>query len=152
MERSDTKTQRIWYGVTATVVIGPGFRHQAGLGRFLIPHPPLVNWLLRRRLHEAKRHALSFTHEIGHFQTAPLALIYTIAEIAVAYAGGATGWLLGVILLSAFAAWEILAEVYTIAGSREFYDLCYRGTSRIPRLLFWTFAAVLTLVGWIVAT
>ena len=33
-----------------TVIIAPGFLHRTGLGWFLIPHPPLINMLLRQGL------------------------------------------------------------------------------------------------------
>ena len=36
--------------MNGTVVIGPGFRHSAGLGALLLPHPPVVNQLLSEAL------------------------------------------------------------------------------------------------------
>jgi hypothetical protein len=46
---------RTWYGVGGTVIIGPGFRHKSGIGNLIIPHPALVNWLLRLGLLEKLR-------------------------------------------------------------------------------------------------
>jgi hypothetical protein len=39
-----------WYGMGGTVIIAPGFLHRTGLGWFFIPHPPLINLLLRQGL------------------------------------------------------------------------------------------------------
>src|SRR3990172_5998398 len=50
MEQAHVRHMRTRYGMNGTVVIGPGFRHGAGLGGLLLPHPPVVNQLLRHRL------------------------------------------------------------------------------------------------------
>src|SRR4030067_962928 len=50
MEQAHVRHMRTWYGMNGTVVIGPGFRHSTGLGGLLLPHPPVVNQLLRHRL------------------------------------------------------------------------------------------------------
>ena len=63
-----------WYGIGGTVIIDPGFLHRTGLGWFLIPHPSVINWLLRLGLLENSRNALRVTHEFGHLQSAPLAV------------------------------------------------------------------------------
>ena len=56
------------------VIIGPGFMHKSGVGRLIIPHPSVINWLLRLGLLENSRNALRVTHEFGHLQSAPLAV------------------------------------------------------------------------------
>lgn len=150
--RGEIKHQRIWYGLTATVVIGPGFRHDAGFGWFLIPHPPLANWLLRRGTGHAEGQTLSFMHEVGHFQTAPLALLLLGANMAAAGTAGRLTWAVGPLLLvSNHAAWEILAEMAAIVGNRPSYRRCYQGTSKLPRVVFWITAAALSLAGWSLA-
>src|SRR4030065_1057315 len=50
MEQAHVRHMRTWYGMNGTVVIGPGFRHGAGLGGLLLTHPPVVNQLLRHTL------------------------------------------------------------------------------------------------------
>ncbi len=151
MKTSRRTKVRTWYGMGGTVIIGPGFLHRTGLGWFLIPHPPLVNWLLRRGLLENSRNALRVTHEFGHLQTAPLALLYTAANYtAIIIANRANLSNLILVFISTHAAWEIMAEILTIMSDAQFYHKCYQKVSIIPRAIFWFSAIVLTLLGWII--
>ncbi len=142
---------RTWYGMGGTVIIGSGFLHRSGLGWFLIPHPPLINWLLRQGLLENSRNALRIVHEFGHLQTAPLALLYTAANYtAIISANRANLSNLILVFISTHAAWEIMAEILTIMSDAQFYHKCYQKVSIIPRAIFWFSAIVLTLLGWII--
>jgi hypothetical protein len=142
---------RTWYGMGGTVIIGPGFLHRTGLGWFLIPHPPLVNWLLRQGLLKNSRNALRVTHEFGHLQTAPLALLYTAANYTAIITANRTDLSnLILVFISTHAAWEIMSEILTIMSDAQFYHKCYEKVSIIPRAIFWFSAIVLTLLGWII--
>jgi hypothetical protein len=134
-----------------TVIIGSGFLHRSGLGWFLIPHPPLINWLLRLGLLENSRTSLRVTHEFGHLQTAPLALLYTALNYtAIITANRANLSNLILVFISTHAAWEIMSEILTIMSDARFYHKCYEKVSIIPRTIFWFSAIVLTLLGWII--
>ena len=149
--KKQKKQMRIWYGLNASVIIGPGFLHRAGWRCFLIPHPPLVNWLLRWGLRENERHSLSFTHEFGHFQSAPLALPYTAGMLAVPFATGRISLsVIIMVFISTHAAWEILAEIITIKGDIRFYRQCYNKITIIPRMIFWFLMFTFTIAGWII--
>ena len=142
---------RTWYGVNATVIIGPGFLHRGGYGKLLIPHPPVINWLLRQRLAPAVRENLSFTHEFGHLQSAPAALLYTVSNFAALLAAGKTTVLsVMLLLISTHAAYEIMAEIITIRNNRQLYRHCYEKVSKIPRTIFWFSMILLALVGWMI--
>lgn len=146
------KNRRTWYGPTATVVIGPGFLHRAGFGWLLIPHPPLANWFLRHGMRDTDGQALALVHEFGHLQTLPLVASYLAVNLALAAVRGNFNRPIVLFLfVSAHAAWEMMAEGYTMASGGRFYRQCYQGTSRLPRWIFWPVAAVLSLAGWIVA-
>jgi hypothetical protein len=112
----------------------------------------VVNWLLRRGLAENARFSLSFTHEIGHLESGPLALFYAAVNLFVIYSTGQTN-LAKIILvfISTHAAWEIISEIFTITRSGDLYRNHYERVTIIPRTIFWTFAIVLTLAGWIIA-
>ncbi|NIO05574.1 MAG: hypothetical protein GTN74_13485, partial [Proteobacteria bacterium] len=90
MKRGKTETirRRTWFGMEGAVTIGSGLTHGAGLGGFVIPHPAVVNWLLRQGLADNARYTLTVTHEFGHLQSAPLALLYTGVLLAVTFATG----------------------------------------------------------------
>ncbi len=140
----------MWYGLDATVIIGPGFLHRAGHGLLLLPHPPLVNSLLRSGLPEDVQDRLSIIHEFAHLKTAPFALPYTALVFYLAYSHiGYLDWMTIVILiLSTHAAWEMLAEAVTIIESGGMYGRVYRKVSITPRLLFWGITVMLTFLGW----
>ena len=134
-----------------TVIIGPGFLHRTGLGWFLIPHPPLVNWLLRQGLPKNSSNALRISHEFGRLQSAPLAVLYTAMNYtAIISANRANLSNLILVFISIHAAWEIMAEILTIMSDAQFYHKCYEKVSIIPRAIFWFSAIVLTLLGWII--
>ena len=134
-----------------TVIIGPGFLHRTGLGWFLIPHPPLINLLLRQGLHKNSRNALRVTHEFGHLQSAPLAVLYTALNYtAIITANRANLSNLILVFISTHAAWEIMSEIFTIMSDAQFYHKCYENVSIIPRALFWFSTIVLALSGWII--
>lgn len=154
MKTKLTKTikTRTWYGMGATVTIGSGFIHRAGLGGLLIPHPPVINWLLRQGLTEKARYTLCCTHEIGHLESLPLAVLYTAVNLAILFATGQVSLIkIILVLISAQAVWEIISELFTKTGSAQLYRKSYEGVRIIPRTIFWVSSIALTLMGWIIA-
>ena len=148
-KKTELKQMRTWYGLYATVAIGPGFIHRVGWGSFLIPHPPVINWLLRRGLEEKARQTLSFTHEFMHLQSAPLTLLYTVVMVALSFTIGHTDLAeIVIILISTHAAWEIISEKFTISSDAQLYRSCYEKITMIPRIAFWLSMSALTIIGW----
>jgi hypothetical protein len=142
---------RTWYGMGGTLIIGPGFLHRTGLGWFLIPHPPLINLLLRQGLLKNPRNALRVTHEFSHLQSAPLAVLYTALNYtAIVTANRATLSNLILVFICTHAAWEIMSEILTVVSDFQFYNKCYYRVSIIPRAIFWFSTIALTLIGWII--
>jgi hypothetical protein len=151
-KKSETSQKKTWYGLNATVTIGPGFIHKTGWGGLLIPHPPVMNWLLRQGLTEKARKTLSFTHEFGHFQSLPLGLLYMVGMLAGLFAKGYESLpLIILILFSTFTAWEIISEIVTIMSDFQFYRKCYENITIIQRVIFWMFNVTFSIVGWIIA-
>ncbi len=142
---------RTWYGANATVTIGPGFIHKAGFGGFLIPHPPVINWLLRKGLSENDRYILSCAHEFGHLQSAPLAMLYTGSVLALAVATHHTSLLeIIIVMISTHAVWELISELLTITSDAQLYRKFYERITTIPRIIFWGSVSVLATAGWLV--
>jgi len=142
--------RRTWFFLNAVVRVEPGCFHRAGFGRFLLPHPPVVNWLLRRGLSKDIYKKLCCEHEMGHLQALPLEVLYSIALVLLMMnneSNNIVGWLW--VVLSSFAAWEILAEVHTIRHVKPSYHHLYRNISFIPRIIFWSITLSLMLGGWI---
>jgi hypothetical protein len=151
-ETAQTLQRRTWFGLFATVTVGPGFVHKAGVGKVLIPHPPVVNWLLRRGLSDRVGLKLSFLHEMAHFQSAPFVVLYAIAILTGTYAAGPLNLpQVLFVLVGIQAAWEMLSEALTIIGNSPYYHRCYKGLPKLPRITFWTAAGLLTAGAWFVA-
>jgi hypothetical protein len=151
-EKAETRRIRTWYGVNAIATIGPGFVHRIGLGSLIIPHPPLVNFLLRQCLTEEARRTLTFAHEFSHVQTAPGVVLYAAAILGIAFARGSASLLKTIlILISIQAAWECASESITICKDAQFYMQSYKKVSIVPRVMFWLLSGVLTMAGWLVA-
>ena len=151
MKDSKRARVRTWYGLDGTVIIGPGLMHKSGIGSLIIPHPAVVNWLLRLGLLENYRSTLRISHEFGHLQTAPLAVLYTAANYAAdILVDRASLFIFILVLISTHAAWEVMAEIHTIMHNAPFYHTCYERASAIPRAIFWFSTIALTLMGWII--
>ncbi|MEJ2182775.1 MAG: hypothetical protein P8Y66_04555 [Nitrospirota bacterium] len=148
-KKSQTLEARTWYGPRATVVIGPGFRHSSGWGTLRIPHPPVVNWLLRRGLREKNRLDLAGAHEMAHMETAPFFLLYAAISMAAASRAGGGALSVAAALVGAQAVWEMLSEALIIALDRVGYRLRYAGARRLPRLLFWCSMGLLAVLPWV---
>jgi hypothetical protein len=153
MERkSETYMRKVtWFGMEAIVKIGPGFIHRAGFGGILIPHPPLVNYLLRYGLPERHRQILSVTHELGHLETTHLALLYTLLMLSLNIIFGHIFWTnILFLLLGAHAAWEIMAEIYTMIRLSSDYFRFYTDHAVFSRAVFYIITVSLTIAGWYV--
>ncbi len=149
-QNTDTFRLRTWYGLNARVENGPQFWHRAGLGQFMIPHPPLINWLLRLGLPAKEKDRLGVTHEFGHLQTLPVYLLYTAILIGIFIGRDSMhfgGWIL--LFISTHAFWEILSELYVIYRLGPLYTLFYEDIPVLPRLVFWTAMSATMLSGWL---
>jgi ABC-type enterochelin transport system permease subunit len=137
--------------LNGTVIIGAGLMHKSGVGSLLIPHPAVVNWLLRLGLLENSATTLRINHEIGHLQSAPLAVLYTAMNYtAIVAANQVNLFNLILVFICTHAAWEIMSEILTIVIDPQFYHKCYQGVSLVPRVIFWFSTISLTLMGWII--
>ncbi len=140
---------KTWFALEAVVEEGTTFWHKAGFGRFLIPHPPLINWLLRLRLPIKAKNRAGLIHEFGHLQTFPFYLFYTMILIIILIDNGHKSLTeLIITFISTHAVWEIFAEFYTIFHLGSIYKLYYKDISILPRLLFWIMMTALALSGW----
>ena len=143
--------KKTWYGLNATVAIGPGFIHTAGWGVFLIPHPPVANWLLRLGLKGTDRETLTFIHEFEHLQSAPFVLLYAVLLFVLAFSMKHAG-LAEIIfmLIGSHASWELISEILTYYNDRQLYRRCYEKISLFPRIAFWFIAGATAITAWLI--
>jgi hypothetical protein len=151
MKTSKRTKIRTWYGLDGTVIIGAGFMHKSGVENLIIPHPAVINWLLRLGLRENSATTLRINHETGHLQSAPLAVLYTAANYtAIITANQVNLFNLILVFICTHAAWEIMSEIFTIVIGPQFYHKWYQGVSLVPRAIFWLSTSSLTLLGWMI--
>ena len=141
------KHHKTWYGIDATVDVESRFFHKVGLWKVILPHPALVNLLLRFSLPQGGR-PLALKHEFGHLQTAPGALLYLAVVLSLAGPKDLQCGKALFLLVSTQATWEIVSEGYAIFTDPRGYSKTYEGVSLLPRLLFWGIMGVLTAMGW----
>jgi hypothetical protein len=141
--------KRTWFGITVWVTLGPGLIHHVRLGALSLPHPPVVNYILRLGLAASCQYKLSFAHEFAHLHTLPVVIFYsTLSVCAVVYRAGADATKIVVALITIPVFWEILSEARIYACHRSFYQDSYRMVSIVPRLIFWFAAGGLAAVCW----
>ncbi len=147
-ELDQPRLVRTWYGVTGEVVIEGELWHWVRLGRVPIPHPPLVNLLIRRGLPRDARRQLSYWHEIGHMQTLPLALIHALL---LSRGRRRPLWLhLPLALLGHEALWELAAESYVVWRAGPDYRRLYWQHHNPFLLPFWFLMAAMAAIATLV--
>jgi len=150
--RQGVVTRHTWYGLKASMRVGPWVLHRSGFFGLMIPHPGLANWLLRLTIPEPRRSTLSLAHEFGHFQTLPLMLLYAGGMLAgISLKGHFTRCGLLFSLAGSHAAWEMASELFAITQDKQFYRNCYTGVSIWPRTVFWALCVFLVACGWILS-
>jgi hypothetical protein len=112
---------RAWYGLPGEIVVDGDHWNLVKVGPPPLPHPPLINQLIRRGLPQEDRLRLSYLHELGHLQTVPLALAHAV-WLWCGYSrcpGPRTVRLIRLVagLVAHEAAWELASETYVVTKS-----------------------------------
>lgn len=132
---------RAWYGLPGDVEVENELWHLVRVAGVPLPHPPLVNLVLRRGLPRADRLRLSYLHEFGHFQTLPLALahglwlLWTTRKTRRSLLGW-LAWFAGAAVANE-AVWELLSEGYVVARDPAGYREAHRLTRGPVVPAFW---------------
>ncbi|HSD50415.1 MAG TPA: hypothetical protein VLG48_03325 [Candidatus Methylomirabilis sp.] len=150
MENSSRQV-RAWYGLPGEIIVDGHHWHLIKVGRLPLPHPPLINRLIRRGLPQEDQLRLSYWHELGHLQTLPLALAHAVWL----WRGGRRQprpWVGRVIGLAAAlvaheAIWELASETYVVTKSSQRYWQLHRKHPNPLRPAFWIGMAGLALLG-----
>jgi hypothetical protein len=145
---------RAWYGLPGEIVIEGDSWHLVKVGPVPLPHPPLINWLIRRGLPQEARLRLSYWHELGHLQTLPIALAHAAwlwrrrSSPQRCAAVSPVLWFAAA-LVSHEAVWELAAESYVTTKSGKEYRRLYREHPNPLLTVFWISMAGLALLGTI---
>lgn len=138
----DSLPRRIvtWYGLPAIVRrVDDGFCDVA-LPGLALPHPSLVNGIIRRGLPADARAPLAFLHELGHLQTLP----FLALPAAYLWRRPRRGPLAVVIdLLAVGAYWELASEGYVVFAALQNYVAALRRSRNMWAILFWPIMIVL---------
>lgn len=159
VEAHDEQTHHVrsWYGVTAEIAVENNLWHLVRVGGVALPHPPLVNLVLRRGLPRQERLHLSFLHEFGHVQTLPVAVLHLLWLLKNGRWRG-RGWRETLAMLAAAAVtheamWELASEMYVIVQTGPEYGRTYRRyPNPLGQMTFWSSmaAAAVFLTRWLV--
>ena len=126
-----------WYGLPYRIRYGEWCDLEvAGLP---MPHPSLVNDVIRRGLDQETRRKLVISHERGHLETLPFVVPYLVALFVLRHRSiGAR--IMGLVGLQAL--WELLTESYVVVSNPKTYRESYQGSHNPWALLFWPVAVL----------
>jgi len=133
---------RSWYGLGGKIGVENQLWHLVKVGGVPLPHPPLVNWILRAGLPREEQLRLSFLHEFGHLQMFPFAFLHAAWLIFIHRKRGTrSGTFLKRIALGIIAhqaLWELSSESYALVkvGS-EYREIYRKHPNPLGQFLFW---------------
>ncbi len=156
-ENTISRHARSWYGLPVEIVIEGDYWHWVKAGPVPLPHPPLVNLVVRQGLPRAERLRLSYTHEMGHIQTLPAVLVHVLWLLRRRPRMTSQSLLrrltwLGALLVVHQAVWELAAEGYVAARHGLEYYRVHKQHGRRVAALFWAGMAFVAVVGTLLLT
>ena len=143
---------RSWYGLPVEIVIEGDYWHWVKAGPVPLPHPPVVNLIVRHGLPRDARLRLSYFHEMGHIQTLPLALVHMAWVWKHRRGRNSMSWGRRIVWFGLFiavhqAAWELAAESYVFVHNPGEYKQLYKETRGHPAKIFWLLMSLLAVLG-----
>lgn len=138
---------RSWYGVPARIVATDrGLCNVAFIG-IPLPHPCLINLVIRHGLPELIKARLFFLHELGHVETLPL-LVLPLILLWRGWKASPSPLILNLLALGSF--WELVAEIYVIFRSRREYVAAWRQSRNPAALVFWPSLLLLAILPFLI--
>jgi hypothetical protein len=138
-----------WYGLPVEVTVSSDNLHNVAVPGLAVPHPGLVNLIVRQGLLEEIRLELTARHELGHLQTLPIPLLHFLLLLwprqGRLMAPRFIRWL--VALLTHQAVWELAAEGYVVASDRRAVQMTRPAWARALYAAFWGGMAGLAILG-----
>jgi len=133
----DDRQGTTWYGLSYRIRYGEWCDLEvAGVP---MPHPSLVNAVIRRGLDQETKRELVISHERGHLETLPFVMPYLVA-LFLLRRKSIGAWIVSLVGLEAF--WELLTESYVVASDPKAYRKSYRGSRNPWAKLFWPVAVL----------
>jgi hypothetical protein len=140
IEKRSSRWLTTWYRLPARIVVSDdGLCDIAPLG-ISMPHPSLINLVLRRGVPDETRSRLFFLHEVGHLQTLPLLLLPLLLLQRKQRTRGKS-LLLNILGVEAF--WELASETYVVWRARHEYSAAWNASRNPAMLLFWPLMLIL---------
>jgi hypothetical protein len=138
-----------WYGLPVEIAVSSDNLHRVAVPGLAVPHPGLVNLIVRQGLPGDVRLELTARHELGHLQTLPVPLLH-LALLLWPRRGPPSGsrvvrWL--VALLTHQAVWEVAAEAYVVATDRRAIQAPRPMWARTLYAGFWSGMSALAAAG-----
>ncbi|HEY57117.1 MAG TPA: hypothetical protein G4O04_00955 [Anaerolineae bacterium] len=136
---------RTWYGLPTTITVSTSNMHKVQADRVTLPHPGVVNTVVRAGLPWSTRLALTAQHELGHLQTLPVPVAHSLLLWVLRprrNGGRMRRWAWG--LLAHQAVWEVAAEGYVLFADRRAW---HAPRPRWARVLYGAFWVAMMLLG-----
>lgn len=148
------KAVKAWYGLRGEIAVEDELWHLVRVDGVSLPHPPLVNLMIRRGLAAEDRLHFSYLHEFGHLQTLPLTAIHVLLLVWLSRRGTRpAGIKLLAGLLAHEAVWELASEGYVVLHTGRPYGRVYRSRPNRWQGLFWLGMSLLAVIGtWLVGS
>ncbi len=148
------KAVKAWCGLRGEIAVEDELWHLVRVGGVSLPHPPLVNLMIRRGLAADDRLHFSYLHEFGHLQTLPLTGIHVLLLVWLSWRGTRpAGIKLLAGLLAHEAVWELASEGYAVLHAGRRYRRAYLSGPNRWQGLFWLGMSLLAAIGiWLVGS
>ncbi|GAB4528500.1 MAG: hypothetical protein Fur0018_14630 [Anaerolineales bacterium] len=140
-------TARTWYGLPVEITVSSDHFHRVAVPGLAIPHPGLVNAIVRRGLPTDIRLELTTRHELGHLQTLPVPLLHLLFMLWPRRGRASHSLWLRLLLglLAHQAAWEMAAESYLVLKDARSIHAPRRVQNRVLYVFFWCCMALVAL-------
>ncbi len=147
--RAYQRQEETWYHLPAEIRVTEAHLHRVRVAGVSLPHPGLVNWIVRRGLPLQTRLELTALHEFGHLQTLPVPLLHVVI-LAWPRRGHSPYPLWSRLLVGLFShqvAWEVAAESYVAARDARAYRAARPPRDKALYVLFWSGMAFFSLLS-----
>ncbi len=131
-----------WYGLPTTITVSTTNFHRVRADGVVLPHPGVVNAVVRAGLPWPVKLELTARHELGHLQTLLVPLLHLMLMWALRPREAGRGrarwlrWAWG--LLAHQAIWEVATEGYVLATDRRAWQHPRPRWAQGLYVVFWT--------------
>lgn len=144
------RQETTWYHLPAKITVTENHIHMVRLPGLILPHPGVVNWIVRSGLPLQTRLELTALHEFGHLQTLPVLFLHLLLLLFWSHQRQSwkRHWMqFWIGLLAHQVVWEIAAEGYLVLTDWRAYRSPRKIRFQVLYGLFWTGMIVVSILS-----